>query len=139
MPRIAQLPRVASEQSTYGIKLTFKDSDGVLLSASDITSLHWWLTDTSGVVINGRSQIAVVSITNPYYVVLTNADLQILDKARGEERRVVTLKGTYNSTLGSDLVFTHAIGFSVINLLVIAQDLNISVVDHIFTGDFVDV
>jgi hypothetical protein len=137
MARIYQHSLLAQEEGTYIIKYIFKDEAKQILEASNITSLFWWLTNFSGKVINGRSAVEITSITNPYYLVIYGDDLQILDKAAGQENRVVTLKGTYNSTYGNNLPFTYAESFGIINQLVIAADLNISAADAIFSADFI--
>ena len=137
MPRIYHLSKPAFEQGSYGIKVTFKDLYKTVIPSANIKTLYWWLTDFGGVVINNRSEQVVSSIENPYTVVLNGADLQILDKSLGSEKRVVTLKGTYDSDLGTNLSITYAVSFDLINLLVIAADLYISTVDNVFVGEFV--
>jgi len=139
MPRIQHLDKIAQEEGTYPVKFTFKDSLRQLINAASITAIDWWLTDMTGTVINSRSQVAVVVITNPFYVVATGDDLQILNKENGYEERLITLKGTYNSDRGNALPFTYAVGFTLLNNLIIASNLNVAVADVIFTGDFINV
>ena len=139
MPRIKILDKVAPEEGTYPIKFTFKDESGTAIEAANIISLKWWLTDLSGNVINSRSEVTVSSITNPWYLVLSGDDLQMGEVKEDYDFRLVTLKGTYNSTLGSGLHLTHSIMFKVKNLLIIAQALNVSVADMVFTGEDIGV
>ena len=88
-------------------------------------------------MINARSDVAVDTISNPYYLVLSGDDLQIINKLQGEESRVVTLKGTYNSVYGNNLPFTYTVSFTILNQLVIATDLFASVTDMVFSEDFI--
>lgn len=119
MPRIQHLDNVAQEEGTYPLKFTFTDSLRRELSASAITSVTWWLTGTTGTVVNERSAVEVSAITNPQYIVLSGDDLQILDSVNGSEERLLTLKGLYDSDLGDDLPFTYAVSFTVLNNLVV--------------------
>jgi hypothetical protein len=139
MPRITQLDKIAQEEGTYPIKFTFKDSFRQLVDEEAITSVNWWLSDMSGSIINSRSQVSIAEITNPLYLVLFGDDLQIMDKGSGYEQRIVTLKGLYNSSFGAGLPFTYAVSFTLLNNLVIASNLNVSVVEVIFTGDTINV
>lgn len=139
MPRIQHLDKIAQEESTYPVKFIFKDSLRQEIDASAVTAVDWWLTDMTGTVLNSRSQVTVSEITNPLYIILKGDDLQILDKENGYEERLITLKGVYNSDLANALPFTYAVGFSLLNNLIVASNLNISVVDVIFTGDVINV
>ncbi len=135
MPRIQHLDKIAQEEGTYPVKFTFRDSLRQLIDTAAITGISWWLTDLTGTVINNRSEVVIAVIANPQYIVLSGDDLQILDKDNGYEERLVTLKGTYNSDLGNALPFTYAVGFTLLNNLIVASDLFVSVADVIFTGD----
>lgn len=139
MPRIVHLDKLAQEEGTYPVKFTFKDILRQLVSSDAITSVDWWLSDMSGNIINSRSQVAIAAITNPLYLVLFGDDLQIMNKENGYEERVVTLRGLYNSDFGIGLPFTYAVSFTLLNNLVIASNLNVSVVEVIFTGDTINV
>jgi len=137
MPRIQHLDKIAQEEGTYPVVFTFKDSLRQVIEASAVPTCSWWLSDMTGTIINLRSEIAVSEITNPLSIVLSGDDLQILDKDMGYEERLVTLKGTYNSDLGNALPFTYAVSFTLLNNLIVASDLFISVAEVIFTGDTV--
>lgn len=139
MPRIKHLDKIAQEEGTYPVKFTFKDSLRQLVSADAITSVDWWLSDMGGNVINNRSEVSVAGITNPLYIVLFGDDLQIMEKENGYEERLVTLRGLYNSDRGAGLPFTYAISFTLLNNLMIASNLNISIVDVIFAGEVINV
>lgn len=137
MSRVLFLSKKARERGTYPVKFTVKDSSALLVNAGNITSLYWWLTDFNGTVINSRSRVEI-SQANPFYVVLTDEDLQITDKTKGENNRLLTIRGTYNSTLGTDLPFTYSISFEVLNELVVDIDLLITTLDYTFVRDDVE-
>ena len=137
MPRIQHLDKIAQEEGTYPVKFIFKDSLRQEIEAAAITAVSWWLTDMTGTIVNSKSEVLVAVITNPLYLIISGDDLQILDKDNGYENRLITLKGTYDSDLGNALPFTYAVSFSLLNNLIIASNLNVSVVDVIFTGDMI--
>lgn len=126
------LESIAPEQGTYAIKFTFKDEFGNLVTPA---TLYWWLTDLSGTVINDRSEVEITPITNPHYLVLTDADLSMITHTDDFDYRVITLKGTYNSDLGSGLPLVYAVMFKLDNLLVIAQPLNIEVYERVIAWE----
>lgn len=130
--RIPLLEKVAPEEGSYTIKLTFKD-EGKELNTP--TSLYWWLTDLTGLVINGRSEVEVVTITNPHYLTLQGDDLQLHKVTDTSDYRYVTLKGTYNSDRGNNLPFTKVVMFQIENILLIAKPLDVEVVDTVYLGD----
>ncbi len=138
MSRIKLLESAASEEGTYTIKFTFKDEDKTVIDNANLTSLFWWLTDLSGNVINGKSEIEVSSIVNPWYLTLSGDDLQMGVIKEDYDFRLVTLRGTYNSDRGLGLDLTYSVMFKVKGLLIIARSLDISVVDMIFTGEAVE-
>lgn len=134
MSRILHLNKRARELGTYPVKFTVTDNSGLLVNAGNISTINWWLTDFSGVIINGRSNISLLP-ANPFYVVLSGNDLQITDKAKGENGRILTLRGTYDSTFGNDLPFTFTVSFGVINELVIDVELGISISEYALIGE----
>ena len=85
------------EGSTYIVKLTYYDEDGVAETPATMT---WTLTDRSGTVINSRSDIAIAAPSTSNNIVLSGADLTI---GAGGAERVLMAEGTYNSTLGNGL------------------------------------
>ena len=111
MPIIISSPH-AVEQSTYGITVSFLDDAGasVIPTAASVT---WTLTNEQGNVINSRSNVAITSASS-IVIVLHGYDL-----ARGPGDngvRLVTIKATYNSTLGTALELKDQIQFTLDNL-----------------------
>lgn len=136
MSRIFHLAKFAQERGTYPIKLTIKDSYKLVVNTGNINEINWWLTDSSGNIINGRSNESI-AVANPLFLVLKDEDLQITDKTVGENFRLVTFRGTYNSDLGNDLPFTYVVSFNISNSVIVDSDLFINVVDTVFSADFV--
>jgi steroid 5-alpha reductase family enzyme len=132
MARLKLLEKVAPEEGTYSVKFTFKDENGDLVTPS---TLAWWLSDLTGAIINGRSEVVADSLASPWYLVLSGPDLQMHNSQEDHDYRIVTLRGTYNSDMGNDLPLTYAVMFKLQNLLIIAKPLYISALDHLFTGD----
>lgn len=139
MPRIEHLDTIAQEEGTYPVKFSFKDKLRQLIEIASVTAVNWWLSDLTGTILNARSNVSVSELTNPLYIVLSGDDLQILDKLNGYEERIVTLKGLYNSDHGNALPFTYAVGFTLLNNLIVSSHLFVEVADVIFTGDVVNV
>lgn len=132
MARIKLLDKIAPEEGTYTIKIIFKDEELNLVTP---VSINWWLTDMNGDPINDRSEVAATP-ANPLYLTMSGPDLQMNVIKEDFDFRVVTLRGTYNSDRGSNLPFTLALMFKLQNQLVIAKQLYVSSIDHIFTGEY---
>lgn len=99
----------AIERSTYVITATFTDEDGDAEIPN--SGLTWTLTNEHGTVINSRTAVAITAAST-INIVLSGADLDIDDG----KFRVVTVEGTYNSTLGSNLPIKDEARFTVSNL-----------------------
>lgn len=134
MSRIYHLPTPALERGSYPIQFTWKGNDGLVIDVDNINEMYWWLTDFGGHVINGRSR-QTVSLANPWTLVLKDEDLQITDKDSGENTRIVTLRGTYNSTIGSNIDYVYQVSFDIVNSVLIDSDLNIVVIDPVYVRD----
>lgn len=134
MSRILFLSKKAREKGTYPVKITVTDSYKRLVSVGNILTAAWWLTDFNGTVINGKSN-TTLDITNPLVVVMYGDDLQITDKTKGENQRVLTLRGTYTSEFGTGLPFTYSVAFEIVNELVIDIDLTVSQLEYAFVRD----
>lgn len=100
----------ADEESTYVVGATFTDEDGDSAVPSSIT---WTLTDAAGNVINSRENVSITPAAS-INIVLSGDDLAI--GTNGTSRRV-TIKATYNSSLGSGLPLTGECYFSIADLL----------------------
>lgn len=128
------LEKVADEESSYIIRLIFKDEDGALFVPA---TLVWSLSAVDGQIINSRYKIVPSAISSTTYVVLSGDDLQLIDKKSSFEDRIFTISGTYNSTYGNNLPFNKEYFFKIRNLQLIAGALYVSIIDVAFTNDFV--
>ena len=102
----AALATVADEKSTFAISAAFTDENGAPVTP---TALNWTLTDLVGNVINSRAGVVVTTPASTVTIVLSGADLAL--DGLGDRLRRLTLKGTYNSSLGSGLPFVNAAQF----------------------------
>lgn len=107
----------ANERSTYGLTITFLDESGEALTPSSIT---WTLTDSAGVLINGRDSV-VVSPASSILIVLSGADLPI-DPGLSTQR-VITIEAVYSSSIGSDLPFKDQVTFGMNDLVAIPDPI----------------
>lgn len=133
--RVDYLSKVAEEEGSYTIKLTFKDEDGVAFAPS---ALIWTLMTEDGQILNSRYRISVAEPAAITYITMSGDDLQLVDKRFMYETRVFTLEGTYNSTYGNSLPIKRQYFFKVRNLILIAIPLAITVEEVIFTNDYVE-
>jgi hypothetical protein len=115
MSAVRKLSDLANEKSTYAINVAFTDEDGDAMTPN---SISWDLTDTSGTVINSREG-EVIAPDTAVDIVLSGDDLEIIDTAKNAEERELTVYGTFDSDLGSDLPYKDAIKFDVINLVAV--------------------
>lgn len=86
----------AVEQSTYVITATFTDETGAAVTPNVLT---WTLTDRNGTVINSRSAVSITPGAS-VQIVLSGDDL---DFSGADALRLLTVEGTYNSSLGNNL------------------------------------
>ena len=99
----------AIERSTFVISASFTDDAGA--AATPNSGLTWTLTDVVGNVVNSREDVAIAS-SSTVEIVLHGADLAISDAYR-DNRRLLTIQGTYNSSRGSDLAIVDWVEFSI--------------------------
>ena len=104
----ALLAVAASEQSSYAVTATITDESG---QPATPTALAWTLTDMHGAVVNGRQEVAVSPLASTVTILLSGDDLAVPDPANA--RRTLTLEGTYNSSLGSNLPLVSAVQFDI--------------------------
>jgi hypothetical protein len=133
MAEIFHLAKRAKERGSFPLKFTIKDYMKLAVNSGNINSISWWLTDVNGAIINDRSNISL-AVENPFYIVLEDEDLQITAKDQGRNTRFVTVRGTYESDLGT-LPYAYCVSFDVENILVIDIDLYINVYEKIVTWD----
>lgn len=111
MPVTLTTPAV--EQSTYAITALFFDETGAAV-APNADTLTWSLLKKDGTVVNNRLNVPIVSAAT-VTIVLHGADLAL---TTGESKtRIVLLRGTYNSSLGTNLEIKDEITFSVAALV----------------------
>lgn len=101
----------AEEQSTYIVHAAFRDETGALVIPN--AGLTWSLYDDKGNVINSRSAVAITSATH-IDITLHGDDLAI--GANGVKRKL-TVIGTYDSTLGSNLELKSEATFEITPLV----------------------
>lgn len=101
----------AKEESTYIITATFTDEDGNSVAP---TSLSWTLTNIDGTVMNSKSAVSVgtSSLASSVNIVLSGEDLS-MESSSSTETRILTIEGTYNSTLGTGLPIKDNIKFKI--------------------------
>ncbi len=109
MPTTLTTPAV--EQSTFAIVASFTDETGAAVAPN--TGLTWTLVDNAGVVINSRLNVAITSAST-ITIVLHGADLALT--AGASRKRRVLIKGTYNSSLGTNMEIKDEVTFSIMNL-----------------------
>lgn len=105
-------PISVNEGSTAVISATFRDETGALVTP---TSVKWSLFDSTGAVVNSRSEV-VVTPASTVAIVLTGADLQLAGSGLVHVRRVVVIEATYNSTNGTGLTLTEQQTLDVVPL-----------------------
>lgn len=115
MPKITN--DYLNESSGGGIQITIKDSDGDAVTPN--AGVVWTLTDMSGTVINSQSDTAITE-SSTMVPPLTGDDLAIQGTA-GDERRVLTIEGTYNDgTLGNNIPFKEEFIFIIKDLIAVS-------------------
>lgn len=107
---------VVKEQGTAVVSCVFTDEDSNSVAPDTLT---WTLTDRAGTVINSREDVAVeegdlAATTN---IVLSGDDLSVLStETKAYVERIMTIKGTYDSTYGNNLPLRYELMFYVENL-----------------------
>lgn len=118
MSAIVKVSSKAPEQGTFGLVFDFYELavDQASLSSSSEsaspTALTWSLRRRDGSVVNGRSNVAITpgeSVT----ITLSGDDLSLADG----DFRVLTIDGTYSSTLGDGIPLKVEAHFYIENFL----------------------
>lgn len=99
----------AIEKSTYVVTVAFKDENDAAIAPA---TAAWTLSDEDGRTINSRVDVSISSPTSSESIVLSGDDLAILTKRDGGER-VLTVEGTYDSTLATGLPFKDYATFTI--------------------------
>lgn len=105
----------ANEESTFVITCSFTDENSVAVVPSAVI---WMLTDENGMIINNRSGVSVTSLASSIDIVLSGDDLAITGTSK-QSVRILTVKATYDSTLGTGLPLKESLRFVVKNLVAI--------------------
>ncbi len=104
----------ANEKGTLIVSSSFTDEDGTAVIPETLT---WTISKTDGTIVNARQDVAA-SAAETVKIVLSGDDLQIFP---GDNlQRVLTLKATYNSTLGTGLPLNDEVYFSIEDLVNVA-------------------
>jgi len=103
-----ELDSRAIEQSTFPITMSFTDDTGTAVNPD---TLFWTLIDINGNVINNRENVEISNPTSTQTITLSGDDLAIDDKTTKE--RILLVKGTYTSDLGSDLPIRKSLKFFI--------------------------
>jgi hypothetical protein len=102
----------AVEQSTFAIVAAFTDDAGAAVVPN--SGLTWTLTDVAGNVVNSRDAVSISSAST-ITIVLHGADLALSSSFR-DNKRLLTIEGTYNSSLGSNLEIRDQVLFTIADL-----------------------
>src|SRR5574342_1101082 len=95
------------ERATAKFTVAFTDEGG---SAATPTAASWTLTDGGENIVNSRSDVAISPPSSSVTLALKDADLQIGDYG---VYRVLTVKYTYDSSLGTALPGRDQVGFYI--------------------------
>jgi hypothetical protein len=131
MVRTEQIMKTVPEEGTAIFRLVCKDENGDLAVP---VSLYWDLTALDGTVIAYNQNIAAPAST--YYLPVYGTNLRMLDGESSYGERLLTFRGTYNSTRGNGLPIHKQIKFRVQNLRMIAYPLDISVYEFSVASDY---
>ncbi len=109
----AYLTAKAIEKSTFPVTAAFTDETGAPVVP---LTLKWTLTDAAGNVINNRLDVDISTPAASVDIVLTGADL---DADGNGTLRYLTIRGTYNSSLGNGLALVEAVRFEIDDLVLL--------------------
>lgn len=131
MVRTEEIVKVVPEESTAVFRCIFKDE----LGASVVpTTLVWDLTALDGTVIAYNQTPTAIAATT--YIPVFGSNTRILAGEESYGERLLTIRGTYNSTNGNNLPLHKQIKFRVQSLKLVGYPLNVTVIDVAFTDDY---
>ncbi len=104
----------ANEKATYMVDIKPVNENGAAVVPK---TGNWTLTTGAGVVINGRDTVALSPLATTMTIVLSGLDLAMQSGEASPVRRLLTVKWTYDSTLGNDLPGNAEIIFYIDDLL----------------------
>ena len=96
MPKMLTVKAI--EGSTFSVRFEFTNTIGEDLT---MITLNWTLTDLDGTVINSREDVTVTAPTASETIALSGNDLAIQDQDNKTERRLLTIKATYDTGDGA--------------------------------------
>lgn len=108
------LTETAMEQGTYIVTVAFTDEAGAAVVPN--AGLNWTLTDLAGNVINSRNAV-VISPASSISIILHGDDLAV---TTADTLRLITVQGTYDSSLGVDLELKAAAQFKIEQLVAVS-------------------
>ena len=106
----------AVEGSVFAIQASFLDDNGGAVAPIAAT---YTLSDKLGKIINSLEDVAISSPSTVEVIVLSGDDLAFRAGERKVADRVLTVKWTYNSDLGTNLPGKDKCEFKVIDLVVV--------------------
>jgi hypothetical protein len=131
MVRTEEIIKTVPKEGTAIFRLVCKDEDGVLIAP---ITLAWDLTALDGTVIAYNQTIVTPLAT--YYLPIYGTNLRMLDGESSYGERLLTFRGTYNSTRGNGLPLHKQVKFRVQNLRMIGYPLDIAVYDFSVASDY---
>ena len=72
------------DASTAGLRLTLKDSAGVLVPAGSISSISYTLSDMAGITINDLRDVEI-AVANPVDIILSASDMTVSGNIQNTE------------------------------------------------------
>ena len=132
MARTEEIVKTVPEEGTAIFRVVCTDEYKALVTPA---TMAWDLTALDGTVIAYNQVIAPLNST--MYVPVFGSNLRILEGEDSFGERLITFRGTYNSTNGIGLPLNKQIKFKVQNLKLIGYPLNIAAIDVVFTDDYV--
>lgn len=99
----------APERGTYPVTIAFFDENGDPVTP---TAATWSLLTSCEDIINSREDVAIGSLSTTAIILLSGADLAIID-ANDNRQRHLTIKATYNSSLGTGLPLNQEATFFI--------------------------
>jgi len=107
-----EITQQVNEQSTAVFTVDFFNESGAPVAPA---SLKWSLVDADNTIINAREQIPITPAAS-VNIVLSGADLQIVNPASTKEYRWLVVEGVYASSYGPNLAIKDEIKFIIRNL-----------------------
>ena len=103
---ISKLTTRPSDEGTAVYSFSIDDETDSDVTPND--GCTWSLYDEVGNVVNNRSDVAITEAAT-MNIVMSGDDLSYADGSK----RVLVIKGTYDSTNGSNLPFKHQVEFAI--------------------------